>query len=161
MRDVYTKACEVLSKQLEDDLSEFKQQNNKHLQKALTRIASYYQRVKIEEKTRIKSLEAQVTKIDESIRRYRNLGTYPKYLEKKRRLSNKVEEEKNKLLQYFNKIATFENKEKKQANAEKYINNVEDKAAGRLGSPAKPVGRIHRHRHRRVSQRVEKSAPFS
>lgn len=114
MRNVYTKACEVLTKQLEDDLSEFKQQNHKHLQKALTRISSYYQRVKIEEETRIKSLEAQVAKIDENIKRHRNLGTYPKYLEKKRRLSNKVEEEKNKLLQYFNKIATFENKEKKR-----------------------------------------------
>ena len=58
-------------------------------------------------------------------------------------------------------LTGFENKEKKQANAEEYINNVEDKAAGRLGTPAKPVGRIHRHRHSRVSQRVEKSAPFS
>ncbi len=114
IHEVYTEACEVLAKQLEDDLSEFKQQNHKHLQKALTRISSYYQRVKIEEETRIKSLEAQVTKIDENIKRYRNLDTYPKYLEKKRRLSKKVEEEKKKLLQYFNKIATFENKEKRR-----------------------------------------------
>jgi len=114
IHEVYAQSCLLLERKLESDLKDFQQRIERHLQKAIDRISNYYSRLRLEEKKRIELLESQVKKTEDKIKKHKSLSTFSRYLEEKRNLTKKIEEEKIKLFQYLEKIKIFELKEKKR-----------------------------------------------